>query len=150
MSDLIITNVEITQDVTLVTVNNVPNTAVALAGMFKVLADEQINIDMISQTAPYKEKVNISFTAVGESDKLIRCLVSFKEMFGDISTDINAGNAKIILYGEGMRENFGVAAKVFELFAKEDVQIKLITTSEVEISCLIDRKDVIKVEGLFM
>ena len=141
MSELMITNAEVTADVTLVTVNNVPNTASALSEMFKVLADEKINVDMISQTAPYKEKVNISFTAKGDSDKLIKCLVKFRELLGDISTDINAGNTKIILFGEGMRENSGVAAKVFELFAAADVQIKLITTSEVEISCLIDSKD---------
>ena len=65
----------------------------------------------------------------------------FKSLSPKVSADINGNNTKILLSGEGMRYEAGVAAELFALLAEEDIRVKLITTAETEISCLIDIKD---------
>ena len=61
---------------------------------------------------------------------------------------MNGNNTKIILIGEGMRNTSGVAAEFFELLTEADISVKLITTGETEISCLVDIKDIDKIKNL--
>ena len=104
---------------------------------------------MICQTAPYKDKINLSFTVPQDSlGDLIAATPAFKELSPEISTDLNGNNTKFILIGEGMRNTSGVAAELFELLSDNDIKVKLITTGETEISCLIDIKDVEKTKAL--
>ena len=131
-----ITDIEFFPEVAIVTLNNVPNTPGSIASILGI-------IDMISQTAPYKDKINLSFT-ISEEDlgAVIGLTGKFKSLAPSVNTDINGNNTKILLSGEGMRVESGVAAELFALLAKENIRVKLITTAETEISCLIDIKDV--------
>lgn len=138
-----ITDIEFFPEVAIVTLNNIPNTPSSIAAILGIISENDISIDMISQTAPYKDKINLSFT-IAEEDlgAVIGLTGKFKSLAPTISADINGNNTKILLSGEGMRCESGVAAELFALLARENIRVKLITTAETEISCLIDIKDV--------
>lgn len=145
-----ITEIGYTEDVALVTINHIPNTPQALASIMDEISARHISIDMICQTAPYKDKVNLSFTLPQESlPEIIEATMAFKAISSGISTDVNGNNTKIILAGAEMRSAYGVAAELFRALADADISIKLITTAETEISCLVDIKDAEKAKALF-
>lgn len=138
-----ITQIDYLEDVALVTINNIPNSTKNISFILNEIASRDVTIDMICQTAPYKDKINLSFTVPQDSlADVIAATASFRTLGADISTDLNGNNTKFILVGEGMRNTSGVAAELFELLSNADVSVKLITTGETEISCLIDIKDV--------
>ncbi|MCG8501622.1 MAG: ACT domain-containing protein [Firmicutes bacterium] len=140
-----ITNISIMNDVTLITLDNIPNQLKIIADIFTAIANEDINIDMISQTAPYRGSLNISFTLpTDDLIKAINVLGKFKKEIPGMRADINSNNCKLSVYGDAMRDIPGVAAKFFALLEENEIPIKLITTSEVDISCLIYEKDVDK------
>ncbi len=144
-----ITTISYLEDVALVTVNNIPNSTKNVSFILNEIAKRDITVDMICQTAPYKDKINLSFTVPQDSlGDLIATTPAFKKLSSEISTDLNGNNTKFILIGEGMRNTSGVAAELFELLAQNDIKVKLITTGETEISCLIDIKDVEKTKAL--
>ena len=140
-----ITEVGYLSDVALVTINNIPNTPQNLAAILNEISDRQVTVDMICRTAPYKDKVNLSFTVPQESlAEVVGATAAFKALSPEISTDMNGNNTKVILSGAGMRSTYGVAAELFQVLSDADISIKLITTAETEISCLIDIKDIEK------
>ncbi|MBR5152673.1 MAG: ACT domain-containing protein [Clostridia bacterium] len=144
-----ITDIAYLEDVALVTVNNIPNTPQSLALILKEIASRQVTVDMICKTAPYKDRINLSFTVPQESlSQVIGATTEFKKMNKEISTEVNGNNTKVILSGAGMRNTYGVAAELLSQLAEADISIKLITTGETEISCLIDIKDIDKVKEL--
>lgn len=144
-----ITDIAYLEDVALITVNNIPNTVAYVSRILNIIAEKEITVDMICQTAPYKDKINLSFTIPEENMRdIISCTAAFQSISPSISTDFNGNNIKVILTGAGMRNTYGVAAEVFQLFAENDIGVKLITTAETEISCLIDIKDIDKTRKL--
>lgn len=144
-----ITQVDYTPDVALVTVNNIPNTPQNMAEILNEISDRHVTVDMICRTAPYKDKVNLSFTVPQENlAEVISATAAFKTLSPEISTDVNGNNTKVILSGAEMRNAYGVAAQLFQLLADADISIKLITTAETEISCLIDIKDIERFKAL--
>ncbi len=144
-----ITSVDYLEDVALVTVNNIPNSTKNVSYILNEIASRDVTVDMICQTAPYKDKISLSFTVPQDSlSDVISATTAFKAVSPDISTDLNGNNTKFILIGEGMRNTSGVAADLFELLSGADIPVKLITTGETEISCLIDIKDVEKAKEL--
>lgn len=144
-----ITEVGYLSDVALVTINNIPNTPQNLAAILNEISDRQVTVYMICRTAPYKDKVNLSFTVPQESlAEVVGATAAFKALSPEISTDMNGNNTKVILSGAGMRSTYGVAAELFQVLSDADISIKLITTAETEISCLIDIKDIEKVKSL--
>lgn len=130
--------VKATPNVSLVTLNNIESDVHSLRAVFKIVADEGISIDMVSQTAPLNNSVNLSFT-INDSDtaKVISVIYKFKEVFGGLTTQILSNNTKFLISGEKMRTEAGVAATVFDILAEENVPISLITTAETEISILV-------------
>ena len=144
-----ITDIGYLEDVAMVTVNNIPNTPQCLSSILNEISNRHITVDMICKTAPYKDKINLSFTVPQESlAEVIGATAAFKALSPDISTDVNGNNTKVILSGAGMRSTYGVAAELFQLLSDANIPIKLITTAETEISCLIDIKDIEKVKTL--
>ncbi|EGD46104.1 amino acid-binding ACT domain protein [Ruminiclostridium papyrosolvens DSM 2782] len=142
MTILPVTSISTVYNVALVAVDNLPNDMVLIAGIFNKIADENINIDMISQSPPYKGKINIYFSIPADNIiKVITILNSFKIKVPNLRIEVDSDSTKISVFGEGMRDKPGVAAKVFALMADNEIEIKLITTSEVDISYLIYEKD---------
>lgn len=149
-----ISNVTITENVTLITLINIPITGGTISKVFSALADYNVNVDMISQTSPLKGVVNLSFT-ISDSDlfSAIQALKEFKKIAPDLRIEVNSNNTKISLYGEAMRDAIGIAAQTLTLFYENKIDIIMITTSEVDISYLIyacDQEAAISLLSMFI
>jgi aspartokinase len=146
MNDYTISSIN---DVVLVTLSNVPNSTAALADIFKAIGEFQINVDMICQTAPYKDTTEISFT-IDQTDltKTLAVIGQIKESCDNLFTEISTGNCKFIIHSELLKTQSGIAARLFNVMAENGLQIKLITTSDVEISILLDSSEFDKVEDV--
>jgi aspartate kinase len=125
-----------------VTVIGVPDRPGVAARLFGVLADNNINVDMIIQNVSEHARTDISFT-VPKPD-----LDRIKKVIGDVSDSIGAQGsrfddkiAKISLVGSGMRSHPGVAAGMFKTLADEGINIEMISTSPIRISCVVRVED---------
>lgn len=137
-----VTNLWIDDDVTLITVERMPNGITSIARVLGALAEEGINVDMISHVPQQKETISLSFSIAGKDfAKTLQVLGRFQKILGDDATQVNAGNIKLTVHGDAMRDIPGVAAKAFAVLAQNDIEVVVITTSEIEISFLIDQKD---------
>lgn len=142
MSNNPVTSISTVYNVALVTVDNLPIDMLLISNIFSKIASEKINIDMISQSPPFKGKINISFSMPAENIvKVIGLLNNYKSAVPNIRIGIDSDSTKISVFGEAMKSIPGVAARLFMLLAVNAVEVKLITTSEVDISCLIYDKD---------
>lgn len=140
--DKIISKLNITQNVTLITLANIPINNKSIAEIFTSLAETNINVDMISQTSPLKGKINISFTL--QDDVLfnaIQTLKSYKKDIPNLRIDVNSNNTKLSLYDDDMKYHPGIAAKTMSILSQANIDIKMITTSEIDISYLIYASD---------
>lgn len=137
-----ITTIIATEDVALVTLRNSPADIHFIAHAFLEIAKKGVNVDMISQTTPAGNLINLSFTVSDSQIGMILevCAMLRKEK-PQIKTDISSGNCKISLSGEAMRTIPGVAARVFDTLAETGADIRIITTSEVDISILIPQPE---------
>jgi aspartate kinase len=124
-----------------VTLTGVPDAPGAAARIFAALAEVGVNVDMIDQNVPVSRGglAEISFTFPREEVRTARTALEplTGEAFGQMSTHENMGKVSIV--GAGMRSHPGVAAKVFGVLAAEGVNIDMISTSPIKISCVIDR-----------
>jgi aspartate kinase len=127
-----------------ITVSGVPDRPGEAAQIFRVLADAEINIDMIVQNVSTVEKLtDISFTLpVSDGPSAIAALERVKHTVGytDVSFDQHIG--KVSLVGAGMRSHPGVSAKFFGALADAGVNLELISTSEIRISVVCRDADV--------
>jgi aspartate kinase len=125
-----------------VTVTGVPDEPGIAASIFGALADANVNVDLIIQNEPVSEdqKADLSFTV--ERDDLKTAVEALSELgAGDrVLTDERIGKVSII--GAGMRSHPGVAAKVFRTLGDNDINIEMIQTSPIKISCVISADDV--------
>ncbi|HMD52668.1 MAG TPA: aspartate kinase [Solirubrobacteraceae bacterium] len=124
-----------------ITLVGVPDSPGAAARIFEALAGANVNVDMIVQNEPVSAGglAEISFTVLREDLRVARgALEGLKgEAFSDLSAHEEMGKVSIV--GAGMRSHPGVAAKVFAVLAGEGVNIDMISTSPIKISCVIDR-----------
>lgn len=128
-----------------IVVCDVPDRPGVAAKLFSTLAKENISVDMIIQS--YARKVSntndIAFT-VDKTDlqKTVAALESLKEQL-DVNGDIQVNDniAKVSIVGAGMIDRPGVASTMFETLAQQGINIRMISTSEIKISCLVDRDD---------
>jgi aspartate kinase len=137
-----ITGLAIDNDEIMITIRNIPFDLNITSQFFSNLAKKSINIDMISQSAPIDGLINISFTApISDLAEAREALSAFEQKHPGISILINENVSKLSVVGVGMRSQSGVAAKFFQLLADNDIQMLMITTSEIRISCIIKSKD---------
>lgn len=107
--------------------------------LFENIAKENISMDMISQTAPMNSKISVSFTIPKEDLNQGKAIVEKYVPQENILVDENI--TKLSLVGLGMKHTSGVASKVFSILKKNGIKIKLITTSEIRITCAISSED---------
>ncbi len=124
-----------------ITLTGVPDAPGAAARIFGALAQANVNVDMIVQNEPASGggQAEISFTVPREDLRVARTALEplAGEAFAELSSYAEMGKVSIV--GAGMRSHPGVAAKVFSVLAEEGVNIDMISTSPIKISCVIDR-----------
>lgn len=133
-----ITKITPTEGVTLITLEAVPSSIGFLSDIFGAVSKAEINVDMISQTAPTRDTVTVSFT-VSDSDmtKVLSLIKNMSQKYPNVKSLVSSSNVKLSLFGESLPEHFGVAAHAFQALDAARVDILLITTSDVDISILI-------------
>ena len=123
-------------------INKVKDEPGVAAKIFDEIARNNINVDMIVQNVSDDGKTtDISFTVPrDDADKAFEILQNLAKELNAGEVSINKDVAKVSIVGVGMRSHPGVAAKMFNTLAKENINIRAITTSEIKVSCLIDEK----------
>jgi len=141
MEQALVSGVAFAQDDAKVTIHDLPDKVGVAARVFTTLAKAHINLDVIIQNVSAGGTTDISFTA-SEDDlgKITDVLGALKPDLGFTSVDTDKDVAKVTLVGEGMRTYPGVAAKMFEVLAENGINIEMISTSSIKISCVIQRK----------
>ena len=138
MEDIVVSGVSLQRDEAKVTIRDVPDKPGMAAEIFRELAAKEINVDMIVQNVSREGSTDLSFTVVkNDLPATLRVTrsVSHRIGAGEVTTD--EGVAKLSIVGIGMRSHSGIAAKMFEAMARERINIEMISTSEIKISCVI-------------
>ena len=139
MEGMLIKGVAKDTDVAVITILNVPDEPGTSFKIFGLLAQKNINVDIILQSTGRDGKKDISFTcSEGEADTALRVLKDSGK-FQNATCDETC--AKVSIVGAGMQSHSGVASKMFEALSNNNINIKMISTSEIKISCIIDRED---------
>ena len=110
-----------------------------VSALFEDIANKSISVDMISQTAPIDGKLNVSFTIPKE--EVEEFIELDKKYTSDENVAVDNEITKFSLVGLGMKHTSGVASKVFRIFKENNIRVKLITTSEIRITCAINTSD---------
>ena len=139
MEGMLIKGVAKDTDVAVITILNVPDEPGMSFKIFGLLAQKNINVDIILQSTGRDGKKDISFTcAESEAETALRVLRESAK-FDQVTCDETC--AKVSIVGAGMQSHSGVASKMFEALSNNNINIKMISTSEIKISCIIDRED---------
>ena len=126
-------------DVAKITIYGVPDIPGVAGNIFRALADNTINVDMIVQSNPRGSINDISFTVHNEDkDKAMEIVEKLKNDIGAEGVKVREKLAKISIVGAGMQSNPGVAASMFEALANAGINIELISTSEIKVSCILE------------
>jgi len=141
MEEVVVSGVALNQNEAKVTIFKVPDRPGVASKIFKRLADANVNVDMIIQNKTETRSTDISFTVAKSA--LARTLGVVREAaraVGAKHVSCDENIAKVSVVGVGMRSHSGVASKMFGALAKRRINIEMISTSEIKISCVIDGK----------
>jgi len=119
----------------------VPDKPGIAARIFGPVAESHINVDMIIQNMSQAALTDLSFTVPrADLKKAVPLIQAVAKDIEAKSVSVTESIAKVSLIGVGMRSHSGVAAKMFEVLSREGINIMMISTSEIKISCVIDEK----------
>ena len=148
--NLVVRGVAFEDEITRVTVLGLTNSLTSLSTIFTTLAQNHLNVDIIIQSTTEAGSANLSFS-IHTNDLLetVKVLEDNKAELGYEQLDAENKLAKVSIVGSGMISNPGVAAKMFKVLAENDVQIKMVSTSEIKVSAVVEEKNMLKaVEAL--
>ena len=142
MEDVVVRGVSLDKNQAKITLFGVPDQPGRAAGIFRALADAAINVDMIVQNTSHdgtSRVTDLSFT-VDKPDllKASKVIDQLKPSIGFKESIANESIGKLSVVGVGMRSHSGVAARMFDVLAHEQVNIDMISTSEIKVSVVID------------
>jgi aspartate kinase len=142
MEKVVVSGVAYDKNQAKITVMGVPDKPGIAAKLFKGIADAGIVVDMIVQNVSSDGKAaDISFTVPRtDTKKTLKLTEAIAKELGAKGVDMKNDIAKISIVGVGMRTHSGVASQMFETLAKHGVNIMMISTSEIKVSCIIDAK----------
>lgn len=141
MEDVMVSGITLNRQEAKITICNVPDRPGVAAKIFKKLSDDGINVDMIVQNVSHTRSTDISFTvSKAQAHKAMK-------ITRRVAANIKAGEAlldediaRVSIVGVGMKSHPGVAAKMFEVLAHNKINIEMISTSDISISCIIQKK----------
>ena len=130
------------KDIARIALIGVPNETGTSFKVFSLLAKNHINVDIILQGIGHEEGKDICFTvASGDLERAAELLRTNQEEIGFVRLETNSDIAKVSVVGAGMINNPGVAARMFDALYDAGVNINMISTSEIKISVLVDKRD---------
>ena len=141
MEDVLVRGVTVNKDEAKVTICDVPDKPGEASRIFEKLAKSDINIDMIIQNISRAKSTDISFTI--EKKDFNKSQMVIEKIVKDVGAkgvEYNKNVAKVSVVGVGMRSHSGVAAKMFKALAAKKINIDMISTSEIKISCVVAQK----------
>ncbi len=139
MEEVLVSGVVLDKNQARVTLRGVSDRPGIAAEIFTKLADENINVDMIIQNVGTDGKTNLGFTVPqSELENAKRVVESFDHDIEGADYDENV--CKVSVVGVGMKSHSGVAAKAFNALAGNNINIQMISTSEIKVSMIIDEK----------
>lgn len=141
MEDILVSGVALAEDEAKITLFQVPDKPGVAAEIFAILAKANINVDMIIQNKTQTNATDISFTVF--KNELSKAMPAVKKLakemdVKDMTCDENI--AKVSIVGVGMKSHSGIAARMFAALARKKINIQMISTSEIKVSCVIDAK----------
>lgn len=141
MEQLVVSGVTLDKSQARITLKKVPDQPGVAAKIFSPIAEAGIIVDMIIQNTRQEGQTdltftvpNTDFTAAMEIEKRVAKEINAEEVFGDESI------AKVSVIGVGMKNHSGVASLMFTTLSRENINILMISTSEIRISCVIEEK----------
>jgi len=139
MEAVLVSGIALDRNQARVTVREVSDKPGIAAEIFTKLAEEQINVDMIIQNASSDGKTNLGFTVpASELSQAKAVIEAFDHDIGEM--DLDDSICKVSVVGVGMKSHSGVAASAFTALAKENINIEMISTSEIKVSMVIAEK----------
>lgn len=137
---LVVRGVAFEENVTRITLAGLPKSQATLSKVFGRLAENGINVDIIIQAITADSKVNLSFSITNEDlDYTLAVLERYRKEFGFDQIESESRLSKVSIVGSGMISNPGVAAKMFEVLEHIDANIKMVSTSEIKVSAVIEQ-----------
>jgi aspartate kinase len=139
MEEVMVSGIALDKNQARVSLRDVSDRPGVAAEIFNKLAQEQINVDMIIQNASTDGTTNLGFTVPQSELKNAKEAIN---IFGDDigSLDFDENVAKVSVVGVGMKSHSGVAATAFTVLARNNINIEMISTSEIKVSMVIDEK----------
>ncbi len=144
MEDVLVSGVTYNEDEAKVTILDVPDRPGMAARIFKRIFQNDINVDMIIQNVSKTRtgRTDVSFTVLKtDLEKTMEIMKQVSDEVGAKGAVADDGIAKVSVVGVGMRSHSGVAARMFEALASVGINIEMISTSEIKISCVIRQED---------
>lgn len=139
MEEVVVSGVALNEKEAKVTIFKVPDRPGVAAKVFKKLADANINVDMIIQNKTETRSTDISFTVAKSAlPRTLRVVREAAKTVDARHVSCDENIAKISVVGVGMRSHSGVASRMFGALAKRKINIEMISTSEIKISCVVD------------
>ena len=141
METVLVSGVTYNKDEAKISVMRVPDKPGIAARLFTPLSKANITVDMIIQNVSHEGYTDLTFTVPrGDFKKAMKAVEAAGRDIGAAGVQGDENIAKISIVGVGMRSHSGVACKMFEVLSGEGINIQMISTSEIKISCVIDAK----------
>jgi len=143
--NLIVRGVAFEKNITRITVHGLSDVMENLSAIFTGLARENVDVDIIIQNVSGETENQVSFSV--KDDQLNDALAVLEKLRGELgfkNVEWESGLAKVSIVGSGMVSNPGVAAKMFSTLAENGIFIKMISTSEIKISVVVDEEQMIR------
>jgi len=141
METVLVSGIAYNKDEAKIAVMRVPDKPGVAAQLFSPLSQANIMVDMIIQNVSHEGFTDLTFTVPrGDFKKALKIVEETATRIGAAGVQTNESIAKVSIIGVGMRSHSGIASKMFETLSAEGVNIQMISTSEIKVSCVIDDK----------
>jgi len=141
MEQPLVSGIALARDEAKIAVRSVPDRPGMARALFEPLSAANITVDVIVQNVSADGRTDVTFTVPrGELARAREVVDAVAPRIGAPVVDSDASIAKVSIVGVGMRSHAGVAAKMFGVLAAENVNIQMISTSEIKISCIVEEK----------
>lgn len=143
--NLVVRGVAFEDQITRVTILGLANSLTSLSTIFTTLAKHHINVDIIIQSKTESDTTNLSFSIkTDDLNETLGVLENNKSILNYERIEAENGLAKVSIVGSGMISNPGVAAKMFEVLAQSEIEIKMVSTSEIKVSAVVEDQQMVK------